>query len=50
MEDKVPEPVPSNFKYYEDPVIVSAADFHALVNALPPFYKNIVGVNPQKVG
>jgi hypothetical protein len=49
MEDKIPEPVPSNFQYYEDPLVGSAADFHALVNSLPPFYKNIVGVNPQKV-
>ncbi len=50
MEDRIPEPTPSNFQYYDDPLIGSAADFHALVNSLPPFYKNIVGVNPRKVG
>jgi hypothetical protein len=32
------------------PMLVgSAANFHALVNALPPFYKNIVGVNPRRM-
>jgi tRNA(Arg) A34 adenosine deaminase TadA len=50
MEDRIPEPTPSNFQYYEDPLVGSAADFHALVNALPPFYKNVVGVNPLRAG
>ncbi len=50
MEDMIPESVPSNFQYYQDPLVGSAADFHALVNALPPFYKHIVGITPQKVG
>lgn len=50
MEDRIPEPTPSNFQYYEDPLVGSAAAFHALVNALPPFYRHVVGVNPQKVG
>lgn len=49
MEGAVPVEAPSNFQYFEDPRAGSIDDLHALIAAMPPLYRELIGINPQRV-
>ena len=49
MEGPIPIPLPSNFQFFEDPLVGSADDLRALIAGMPPLYIELVGINPQKV-
>lgn len=50
MEGPIPVTSPSNFQFYENPMIGTFADLQALITAMPPLYgPAMVNINPEKV-
>lgn len=49
MEGEIPVTTPSNFQFYNDPLVGSFADLQALIAAMPPLYWELVDITPQKV-
>ena len=49
MEGPIPVTNPSNFQFYNDPLIGSFADLQSLIAAMPPLYWQLVDISPQKV-
>lgn len=48
MEGAIPVKSPSNFQYYQDPEFGAIKDLHSLIASMPPFYWELVNINPQK--
>jgi len=49
MEGVIPVKQPSHFQYFLEPELGTIEDLRALIKAMPPFYWELVNINPQKV-
>ena len=49
MEGPIPVTSPSNFQFYENPLIGNVEDLKALIGAMPPFYgPALVNISPER--
>jgi len=48
MEGAIPVKSPSNFQYFQEPELGTIKDLHKLIASMPPFYWELVNINPQK--
>lgn len=49
MEGPIPVTAPSNLQYYEDPLAGTVDDLETTIAAMPPFYRELVAISPQRV-
>jgi len=50
MEGPIPVTTPSNFQFYENPLIGTFEDLKALISAMPPLYgPRLVNISPERV-
>lgn len=49
MEGPIPVTTPSNFQFYNDPQVGTFENLQKLIAAMPPLYKELVKITPQKV-
>lgn len=49
-EGPLPVPSPSGFQFYDEPVAGTVAGLREQISIMPPFYSQIVRINPQPVG
>lgn len=49
MEGPIPVTSPSNFQFYNDPQVGTFENLQTLIAAMPPLYKELVKITPQKV-
>lgn len=50
MEGPIPVTSPSNFQFYENPLIGTFEDLKALISAMPPLYgPDLVNISPERV-